>query len=111
MLHLQTLIATNPRHQHSIHRNTPSTLLFAVLLAGIGLFAITPAALAHHPLGGRLPANLLEGLMSGLAHPIIGIDHFVFVMAAGLLAAFSSADEKKMEENLLKGILVIHCFC
>lgn len=49
-----------------------------------GLFAAP--ALAHHPLGGRLPANAFEGLMSGLAHPILGPDHFIFVLAIGLLA-------------------------
>lgn len=49
-----------------------------------GLFAAP--ALAHHPLDGRLPANAFEGLMSGLAHPILGPDHLMFVLAIGLLA-------------------------
>jgi urease accessory protein len=43
-------------------------------------------ALAHHAFGGRLPVNLWEGFLSGLAHPIIGPDHFAFVVAVGLLA-------------------------
>lgn len=38
-------------------------------------------------LGGRLPANFLEGFLSGLGHPVIGLDHFAFIVAAGLLAA------------------------
>lgn len=63
--------------------------LWASLFAGLGLFIVTPAALAHHPLGGRLPSNFLEGFMSGVAHPVIGLDHFVFVIAVGLLAALS----------------------
>lgn len=63
--------------------------LGAIALATLGLFTLAPAALAHHPLDGRLPANLFEGFMSGLAHPVIGLDHFVFVIAAGLLAALS----------------------
>jgi len=29
----------------------------------------------------------LEGFLSGLAHPVIGLDHFAFVVAIGLLAA------------------------
>ncbi|MEL6327279.1 MAG: HupE/UreJ family protein [Cyanobacteria bacterium J06626_23] len=45
----------------------------------------TPA-LAHHPLGGRLPSNMMEGLLSGVGHPVIGLDHLAFVIAAGLLA-------------------------
>lgn len=44
-------------------------------------------ALAHHMIGGDLPRNFLEGFLSGLAHPIIGLDHFVFILAAGLIAA------------------------
>jgi urease accessory protein len=57
--------------------------LATVALAS-GLYA--QPALAHHPLGGRLPANAFEGLMSGLAHPILGFDHFLFVLAIALLA-------------------------
>jgi urease accessory protein len=47
--------------------------------------AATPV-LAHHPLGGRGPANFFEGLMSGIAHPVIGLDHLVMVVAIGLFA-------------------------
>ncbi len=43
-------------------------------------------AMAHHALGGRTPTNSFEGFVSGLAHPVIGIDHFLFVIAIGLLA-------------------------
>ncbi len=47
----------------------------------------SPAAIAHHPLDGRLPSNWFEGFMSGVAHPVIGVDHFVFVIAAGFVGA------------------------
>ena len=57
--------------------------LGTVVLAS-GLYA--QPVLAHHPLGGRLPSNALEGLLSGLAHPILGPDHFLFILAIGLLA-------------------------
>lgn len=63
--------------------------LWVSILAGLGLLMLAPAVLAHHPLGGRLPSNFLEGFLSGVAHPVIGLDHFVFVIAAGLLAALS----------------------
>ena len=33
-----------------------------------------------------MPANFFEGLLSGFGHPIIGLDHFAFIIAAGLLA-------------------------
>ncbi|GAB4368945.1 MAG: HupE/UreJ family protein [Elainellaceae cyanobacterium] len=62
-----------------------------VAIAITALFSITalaaPAAFAHHAMGGGLPATELEGFISGLAHPIIGLDHFAFVVAIGLLAA------------------------
>ncbi len=44
------------------------------------------AALAHHGLDGATPSTLAEGLISGFAHPIVGLDHLVFVLAAGLAA-------------------------
>ena len=42
--------------------------------------------MAHHPLDGRLPANLFEGILSGFGHPVIGFDHLAFVIASGLIA-------------------------
>jgi len=54
------------------------------------LLGCTAPALAHHPLGGRGPQNLAEGLLSGLGHPIIGIDHLAFMVAIGLLAVGQS---------------------
>jgi urease accessory protein len=44
-------------------------------------------ALAHHMIDGELPQNFLDGFLSGFAHPIIGFDHFAFILAAGLIAA------------------------
>jgi urease accessory protein len=44
-------------------------------------------ALAHHPMGGEAPQTLVHGLISGLAHPVIGIDHLAFIVLVGLAAA------------------------
>lgn len=52
----------------------------------IAFFAIPQPAYAHHAIGGKTPVNLLEGFLSGLAHPVIGLDHLAFVVAIGLLA-------------------------
>ncbi|MEM7758400.1 MAG: HupE/UreJ family protein [Cyanobacteria bacterium P01_A01_bin.40] len=62
----------------------------ASLLCSFSLL-ITAAfpVLAHHPNGGAIPRNFTEGFLSGLGHPVIGIDHLVFVVAIGLLAALS----------------------
>ena len=58
------------------------------ILLSISLLVASPA-LAHHPSGGELPSTFAQGFMSGIGHPVIGIDHLVFVVAIGLLAALS----------------------
>lgn len=63
----------------------PGFAVAALLFVSFELVA--PPALAHHALGNKLPANFLEGFLSGLAHPIIGLDHFAFVVGIGLIAA------------------------
>lgn len=55
-------------------------------LVAIALFSIAPPVMAHHAFGNKTPSNFLEGFLSGLAHPIIGLDHFAFIVAVGLLA-------------------------
>jgi urease accessory protein len=56
----------------------------ASALAASGAVAVMPLrAEAHHAMDSALPGNLLEGLVSGLAHPIVGFDHFLFVPAIG----------------------------
>lgn len=52
------------------------------------LFLATPA-FAHHPLGGDAPQTVIHGLVSGLAHPVIGLDHLAFVVLIGLAAALA----------------------
>ncbi len=59
-------------------------------LFGITLLLNATPALAHHPNGGQIPSNFLEGFLSGIGHPVIGIDHLVFVIAVGFLAALSN---------------------
>ncbi|MEO1466352.1 MAG: HupE/UreJ family protein [Cyanobacteria bacterium J06633_1] len=67
--------------QNSYLRN----LLIATGIVALELL-ITAPAFAHHPLGGKLPANFFEGIMSGFGHPVIGFDHLAFVIASGLIA-------------------------
>ena len=63
-------------------------LRYGAIISGILVIEllISAPASAHHPLDGRLPANLFEGLMSGFGHPVIGFDHLAFVIASGLIA-------------------------
>lgn len=63
----------------------PGIVARALILA---LAAAAPAtAYAHHVMDGQLPATFLQGLLSGLGHPIIGADHFAFIVGIGMLAA------------------------
>jgi urease accessory protein len=67
--------------------NRPLKHLTAITaLSSLSLLAATPA-LAHHAMGGQMPANALEGFITGLAHPVIGPDHLAFIVAVGILAA------------------------
>lgn len=47
--------------------------------------AFATPAFAHHPMGGATPSSLSEGLLSGFGHPIIGLDHFAFLLIAACL--------------------------
>jgi len=55
-------------------------------LTAMALLLPVPA-FAHHPAGGLPPATLWEGVASGVAHPVLGLDHLAFLLAAGLLLA------------------------
>lgn len=58
------------------------------LLAALATIAGTAtSALAHHPTGGRTPATLVDGFLSGIGHPIIGPDHLAFIVAIGIATA------------------------
>jgi len=55
--------------------------------AAVLLPAGASLAHAHHAMDYAMPATALEGLLSGLGHPVIGIDHLLFIAGAGVLAA------------------------
>ncbi|MCB1787296.1 MAG: HupE/UreJ family protein [Chromatiaceae bacterium] len=55
--------------------------------AAVALTLATPLAHAHHAMGGAMPTTFGEGLISGIAHPVIGLDHLAFLVVAALLSA------------------------
>lgn len=68
-----------------MHRNSTFSLtMFAAAIA-------TGPAFAHHVMGGQMPGTFADGFLSGLGHPIIGLDHFAAVIAVGCLAAVHRA--------------------
>ncbi len=57
-------------------------ILGGLTLAALG---VGPAA-AHHVMDNQLPATFMQGLLSGLGHPVIGLDHFAALIAVGCIA-------------------------
>jgi urease accessory protein len=73
----------------SLHRCSPHLGGMAALLPVLTFAAALPAQ-AHHAMAGRTPETLLQGLLSGLAHPIIGLDHLSFIVAMGVAAGVAA---------------------
>jgi len=64
----------------------PENLIRWVLAVSTGLLLIASSpAFAHHPMGGMTPETFSQGLLSGFGHPIIGPDHFAFLVVAMFL--------------------------
>jgi urease accessory protein len=40
-------------------------------------------------MGGKMPSSFADGLLSGLGHPVIGIDHLAILMAVGLVTGIA----------------------
>ena len=53
-------------------------------LVGAGLVASAGTASAHHLMGGKTPSTFVDGILSGVGHPIIGPDHLAFLVALGI---------------------------
>ena len=70
---------------HMNFRLLRRTALFAVPF----FFATAPAS-AHHVMGGKTPSTIIEGLLSGLGHPVIGPDHLAFLLAVGIVVGVGS---------------------
>jgi len=68
--------------------NIPVALRRAILLA-TPFFLLTAPASAHHVMGGKLPSTFLEGLLSGLGHPVIGPEHLAVLLAVGVVVGAS----------------------
>jgi urease accessory protein len=53
-------------------------------LVGAGVVASAGTASAHHLMGGKTPSTFVDGILSGVGHPIIGPDHLAFIVALGI---------------------------
>jgi urease accessory protein len=64
----------------------PVRIIMASGIGGLLCLLIATSAAAHHGMGGQVSRNFLDGFLSGLAHPVIGVDHLAFVVAVGCLS-------------------------
>lgn len=75
-------------HDRSISQFTQlAKSLPSLAIGSVSVFIAATPVLAHHAMGGQVPVNSVQGFLSGLAHPVIGLDHLAFVVTVGLLAA------------------------
>ncbi len=56
--------------------------LFVVVILPKNVFA-------HHPLNGGVMENFNDGFLSGIGHPILGLDHLLFIIGIGLISFLS----------------------
>jgi urease accessory protein len=59
-------------------------------LSLLAMFVGQSPAFAHHVMGGKMPETFLQGFLSGVGHPVIGLDHFGAIVGVGILAAIAS---------------------
>ena len=59
----------------------------AAVIIAAALALLPRLAWAHHFMDDQLPQTFAQGLLSGLGHPVIGVDHAAFIVAAGFLLA------------------------
>ena len=80
------MISKHSKNTKSSQGNQFQKIREIAILATLIFFTTIESAIAHHPTGGKTPGNFWEGLLSGMGHPIIGIDHLAFVVVVGLIA-------------------------
>ena len=58
----------------------------AILISSLSFIVLALPVQAHHPIGDLSPKdyNIWQGIISGLTHPIFGVDHLIFLMSIGL---------------------------
>ena len=69
----------------------PARQAIRTVLTLASLCMLAGDARAHHPMGGRTPTTFVEGLLSGIGHPVIGPDHLAFIVAIGIAASLAPA--------------------
>lgn len=75
-----------PPLKEPMDRSLRLTRTFSTFAASLMACLMAGSAMAHHPMGGLPMKTFGDGVLSGLAHPVLGFDHLAFVIAVGLCA-------------------------
>jgi urease accessory protein len=91
---------------NNYHRTSSSILRLTRTVAIVGSTCFIPAlALAHHSMGGKLPATFLDGFLSGVAHPVIGLDHLAMTLLIGAYCGTTRQGLKPLLAFVAAGLL------
>ena len=66
-------------------KSAAETRLFSIVATTVML--LPSVVWAHHFMEDQVPQTFAQGFLSGLAHPVIGVDHLAFIIATGFLLA------------------------
>jgi urease accessory protein len=66
-------------------KSAAETSLFSIVVTTV--MVLPSVVWAHHFMENQLPQTFAQGFLSGLAHPVIGVDHLAFIIATGFLLA------------------------
>ena len=58
-------------------------------ILSIIILVLPSIAFSHHPLNGQIMGNFNDGFLSGVGHPILGLDHLIFIIGVGLICYLS----------------------
>ena len=69
------------------------------------LFFLPGLVYSHHPLNGGIMESFNDGFLSGIGHPILGLDHLAFIVGIGLFS-YISRKFYKFSFSFILGTLV-----
>lgn len=70
---------------------------------GAAAVTLCSPAVAHHPIGGEAPTTMVDGLLSGLGHPVIEPVHLLFLLGAATLVGLT-----RVPLRTAMALLVLH---
>ncbi len=69
------------------------------------MFLFPSLAFSHHPLNGLEMKTFFDGVLSGFGHPLLGLDHLVFLIGVGILS-YLTKNLLKLSLSFIAGSLV-----